>query len=351
MLSWLLLASAIAADCAPDDGVFSALQALLLGDDAAARTSLDAAERAYACSGPAAPDTLARMWILDGALLQREGDLEAAGDSYAAAARVAPGVWLPDLGSELHDAYVSAEAPPELGSLELTPAPGQRQVWVDGRPLLKPELGAGLHLVQVGGPEGEQAEFAEIVWVGPGVAKLVETGLETVAPPAELEPEPAVVGAAPRTPSEPSALAWHVALGASTALGTELANAGQVEPAVKLAFPVEASLGLRLGSGWVRGQAGIAGLVGGQYLSRLSNGNTLAVPIRVELAGAGGVAVDTLHFGALAGVHWPSRLAGRLVGGWRAPSGPWLAELRLGADLPTERSPEPAVELVFGVGG
>ncbi|MEQ1506672.1 MAG: hypothetical protein ABMB14_30875, partial [Myxococcota bacterium] len=90
------LASAASADpggCTPTDDLRAALQAWLEPNPAATTEALRAAAVAFGCSAPVEPQTLARYWLIEGAVAQREGDAEEAGDDFAAARRLAPEVW------------------------------------------------------------------------------------------------------------------------------------------------------------------------------------------------------------------------------------------------------------------
>ena len=360
-MAWLWATVVGAAEpqpCALNEDIRTALAAWVRKEQDACRMALDKAA-ALQCA-PVEPQALARYWLVEGALLHAEGDLEASDDNFAAARRVAPEVWLPDLGPALHERWMAARAPEGTGMIVMEPDPGPRPVWVDGALAEKGPGGwsvpAGLHLVQIGGLEGSAIEAVSGVWVAPGVSALIQTKLPPYVPPPPPAPAPSPAPS-PKAPPAPVPRpdppgeggvqpALHALLGASGALGEELKSGMMKEPAVKVALPLELGLGLRTGPLLVRAQLGGALLLGGQYLASTQDG-ALSLPARLDLGLAAAAGNARLHAGVCGGMAWPSRLAGRALAGWR-PTGPLLMELRLGANLPTQRSLEPAGELLVG---
>lgn len=197
MLWPLLIALGLAQAACPDpdqavDALVGALEAEDL--DRAAFASKEA-EAAVGCSF-AAPDTLARLWLAQGALDARRGALTAANDAFAAAQRLNPSLWLADamvgLRRQVEVAVASAEQ--GSGSLQLQPLPQGWAVSVNGRvgvPL--DAVPAGLTLVQVG-PEAGEARFARFVYLVPGQQLVLQTGLQD---PPLVEAAPALAEAPP----------------------------------------------------------------------------------------------------------------------------------------------------------
>ena len=356
---WLAIAPAMAGDptpeasrCDPSAQVRSALAQLLSGALDQARVGLQEAERAFGCGASADPASLARYWLVEGALLSKSGDESAAKDSFSAARRVAPDLWLPDLGPSARLLWESALAPDGAGELSLEPPPGVRPVWVDGALVSGSAVPAGLHLVQIGGGgPSPSVEFAAIVWVDAGITALVRSGLPELAPP-DPEPDlvvpPSPVPVPVPGPDRSSVRAsLHALVGVSGAAGEALQSGSHTEPRAKVAAPLELGVGLRAAPMFFRLQLGGAWLLSGRYLAQTDSG-PLVLPVRADLALGAGATVGKLDLGLCGGVQWPSRLAGRLLLGISA--GPARAELRPGLNLPTQRSVEPAGELLVGVG-
>lgn len=357
MLFWTLATATAAPDCDVDTSVSEAIEALLIGDASAARAALDRAGTALACDAPAQADTLGRWWVVDGVLRHQEGDLQGAADSFASAARLAPQLWLPGLSEELRAAYDAAELPAGTGLIVISPDPGDRPVWIDGAPMTSAEVPTGLHVIQVGEPGGAPV-FASTLWVGDGLTHAVETGLPPAAlPPGSDTPEGPGGPEGPEGPGGPEApersggprLQIHLLTGGRAAIGGALASGADQEPATKLSIPLEVGVGLAGPGWWFRLHGGVGPLIGGRYLSADPAGNPIATPLHVDAGGALAGQLGAVHLGLLGAVHWPSRIAARALAGWSPTDGPWLLELRGGANLPTERAPEPAVELLIGL--
>ncbi|MCO4745198.1 MAG: hypothetical protein KC912_10455 [Proteobacteria bacterium] len=154
-------------------------------------TALATVETALGCGEVGAAESLARFWITEGAMLHLGGDPEGAVDSFTAARRVAPDYWNADFGPQLATAFQAA-APLEgpSGTIALSPGLERYLAHIDGAPANIPaETTPGLHLIQVGPPEGP-TEFAQFVYVPPGQELSLATGIVEKAAPA---PEPVVV--------------------------------------------------------------------------------------------------------------------------------------------------------------
>ncbi|MEQ1565736.1 MAG: hypothetical protein ABMA64_08875 [Myxococcota bacterium] len=354
----LWLASlARADDCDPNEPIRVALEARLHADPAAGRAALERVTDALGCSPPVEPSTLARFWLLEGALLD---DPQAMLDNFAGARRVAPDVWLADLGPALRAKWEAAPAATATGTLLIAPAPGARAVWIDGAPGSGEQVvAAGLHLVQVGDATGDRAKFAAMAWVDPGVSVEVETGLAPLAAPRpDPVPQPDPVVPPPterppieRPPTDRAPIGWHpelqVLTGGGVALGEELRNRDAHEPATKVAVPTEVALALRPPGWLLRVEAGAGWLVGGQWLAAGADGR-IVMAAHLDLGVTAAIGTDRAYVGLAGRGAWPSRLGGRVVVAAQ-PVGPLWTELRLGANLPTDRPIEPAGELVVGV--
>jgi hypothetical protein len=346
MIGWLLTSAALAGSCDPNEAVVRGLQAWLAGDPALTRAALDEAVTAFGCSPISEPQTLARYLILDGAVRSARGEREESLGSFAAARRVAPDVWLQDLGPELHAAWSSAVDPVGRGTIVVEPHPGPGLIWIDGVPSSAPEVPAGLHLVQVGQPGGPDAKFATVVWVDPDVSLLVEV-VEAPPPPAP-EPQPVMPLPQPEPPPKPAVRPeLQLLTGASTSYGEGSSDGELREPEVKVAVPLELGVGVASEVGFVRLQLGGAMLVGGRYLALTEGGDPIARTTRLDVGGAAGLG-DELRFGLAGGVQWPSRVAGRVLLGW-SPTPHLMGELRIGANVTTDPGAEPAGELLIGV--
>ena len=356
-MAWLAVVGATVAwaqPCEPDEHVVEAYTQLVAGDSATAEQAIASAREHYGCANLSDRQSLARFWLVDGALSLTQGDPTAASDAFAAAKALAPDLWLPDLPASARAHWEAAVSPQGRGSLAFEPPLGARPVWVDGASVVGPaDVSAGSHLVQVGDTDG-RVMFADTVWVGPSLSILVETGLlplSAEAPTAPVCPELPVEG-----PVEPSPvvddnaglIGITVAVGAGFASGEALSADENREPSLKVAVPLELGLSAHLGPVHPRLQVGVAGLVGGQYLGQSNGDAVAATPVRADAAIAVLVG-GSVRGGLLGGVQYPGRIAGRGVLAWAPSSQRWWAELRAGANAVVDRAPEPAGALVVGV--
>ncbi len=345
---WWLHTAAAAEPCDPGPETFGALAAVLSGDAPAARAHLAAAEVAWGCSGAAEPEVVARWLLLDASTLELEGDPEAASDSWAAARALAPDTWLPDLGPERRARFDAA--PPAQGAGAVAVTPAGRAVWIDG---VATQAGpsatvpAGLHLVQV--VDGDAARWAGFTFVEAGVTRSIETGLPPPAPhdpPTPPARQPVEPLALPPPPSPGPSVVLRASAGASVAVGGELRADGVTEPSTKVVVPLLASASVPVGPAFVRGEVGAGVLFGGSWLSTTAAGEVASSKVQWLASAAAGVG-DRLRGGVAGGVAWPARLTARALAGW--DRGPVSLELRGGVNLPTERPPEPAGELLVAV--
>ena len=201
--------------------------------------------------------------------------------------------------------------------------------------LVTDALTPGTHVVQIG--KGETVEERRDVVILAGQGAMLDLGRAEV----------------PVEPPKPSGADLDVGLSLWGAAGFGLAAGeafdidGQVEPATKLAVPLEAGAVLELGPAWLRIQGGWAPLLGGSLLY-LSGDEVKGAPGFIQVGGAAGASFAGFQAGALGALTVPSRTSLRgLVG--RDIVGPMGVELRGGVNLHPARSAEPAVELLVRV--
>ncbi len=191
MAVWLLIPTAMAAECAdPAAQADRARDAVLTADLDTAAEAVAAAESAFACSGTAQPEVLAKLWLAESLLWTYEGDPAAAQDALAAAAWVAPGVWDSGYGEPTRDRHLAlaGQEPAADASIAVQPPTTSWLTAVDGQAVSAPAaVRPGLHLVQVG-PTSSEMRFAKFVYVSPGQNLVVETGLTEVVPTATVLP-------------------------------------------------------------------------------------------------------------------------------------------------------------------
>ena len=192
-----LLAIALPTHAACDDPVWLGGQAQValtrdhLGD---AQAALTAAWSALSCSRRVRPEDLARLWLAQGALQALLADEEGAKHLFAAAARTAPELWVPDYGAELRGLYNEARSLPqgEPGTVTLDPPVAWYAASLDGVPTAFPASAPpGPHVIQVGPPD-KDAVFATVFELAPGGTHAVTTGITEPPPPitaASVSPE------------------------------------------------------------------------------------------------------------------------------------------------------------------
>jgi hypothetical protein len=298
---------------------------LAMENEAAGRT-LARARAALACDRVDADD-LAVLYLVEAAFRTFGGDEAGARPLFAAAARLAPEVWLVDLGDPLLDVYRSAKSDPvPAGRLELVGVPADAEVWVDGAPATEAALtGGGIRTVQV-------VRGGEVVF---GTSRLVEGTVTLRVPGAAPASAPAPVPG----PAGPERLALHVALGGELALGERVeVDAVGVEPATRFAVPLELGARLRTGPVWWRPSLGVGQVLGSRLLYARDE-EVRSTTTLVTAALAVGGAFGPLDLGVQAGVWLPGRQSARVVAAVPV-AGPVAAELRLGGHLVPGRGVE-----------
>jgi hypothetical protein len=319
-------------------------QALTEADFASAETKLKALEGSFSCGPLVEVDLLARMWLLEGAWYTLQGNADLGGDSFRAAARVAPATWVSDYGASLRSAYEAAVAAPPTGSTTLSVEPNIFR-WVgavDGQITRFPvTVSPGLHLVQVGATETDM-RFARIVVSFPDNPVVVVTGL--VEPTGSEQPQPQPTGPAPREVVVHPPWTLHVGVGASASFGVDPDGP---ETGTKLAIPLEAGVVWHpINPVWTR-----LALSGGPLLTGVygwSDGDVVtSSPSALGFHAAGGFAASQGELGLLAGWQWPGRAAIRGVLAAHVPKAPIRAEARIGLNVPTGAPPETALDVLL----
>jgi hypothetical protein len=311
-------------------------------------------EAALACGPLAEGELLGRLWLVEAAWLTMQGDALAAGDSWRAAARVAPGRWVENFGKQLRESYeaATAETPVGTATLSLDPPLFRWVGSVDGRVVEFPaQVPPGLHLVQVGSDESHVV-FARMVVAYPSTPIVVQTGL--VEPTTAFVGDPAEPGEPPREeklPKEPlpaPTSSLFVAGGANLAIGKPVGEGEGAEPGVKVVLPIETGLTLRPGRAWIR-WVGLAGpLVGGNFRYTDKFGET-STPVALGTLLAAGASAGQGDMGLMAGFQWPDRVPVRGVVAGRLPRFPGQFEGRLGMNAAFGRTPEVAFDVVFAL--
>ena len=228
-------------DCPDRQALLDVVQAAVVEADLdAAEAGLSALEDAFACGTVADPQQLARMWLLEGAWLSFIGDTAGAIACWNAANRVAPNLWIPDLGDELRADYETATPLDGSGHIDVEPVLFWGSIAaVDGQMTALPlEVAPGLHLVQAG-TAGDEIAIGRIISVTPNSTAVVATGLMDPAQMGSAAPaEPVVVAVESKYP-----IRAHIGVGATVAIGDAIsgARAGD-EPADKLSVPLELGL-------------------------------------------------------------------------------------------------------------
>lgn len=367
LLLWTTPAWAECPDVAAE--VDRAVESLEVLDLDRVESHLAAAEAGLGCGPAAKPTLLARMWLVEGTWRTFGGEVDLAAESFAAAHRADPDVFLEDFADSIQAPYdAAAAASTDTSTLVLRPELGDGWVIVvDGEALAMPsEVVAGLHAVQVLPAEGEGAAFAVVVLSPPGLQSSVDHSLPInpqssgpVAPVPVPEPvsasvpEPASEPVGPATVEEPSTgarFAFHAAFGADLAFGepqTAVRNDGVwEEPGFKPSLPIELGVGLSAGGLWLRAHLAVAPLVGGAFVWT-DNGEDYYSPASFGAGATLGANLGWVRGGVLAAIARPDRVATRLVLGLDFGDLPVGAELRGGLNFVTARRAEPAVGMVI----
>ena len=333
MIVWLV-GLAWAQDCvevAPT--LRRAQESLLLMEDQETLRALDEVRDAFGCRF-ISTENLTRYWLLRGAQAYLAGE-EGAADMFRSAHGVDPEVWIVDLGDDVHEAYRAAvgDAPPE-GRLDVSGAPPGYVVHVDGRVRSLPaKVVAGEHLVQVG-KDLDHVDMHRMALVVDGQMSVLDGTIEGVEVPSDTS---SAVG-----------LRAHVALGLQGTQGEELtrdvAGSPTTEPATKLSVPLELGLSVLPARGvWLRGQLGVAPVMGGGLLY-LGGDEVRAASTAIDVGLGGGVTLGSVDLGLLGGFSVPSRGVVRAVAAVPVV-GPLAGELRVGTNIHPARGVEPGGSL------
>lgn len=362
-----------ASDCPdPAADVDSAEKLVLFADVDGARAALARTEATLACSPPADPTLLARMWLVEGAMLLDGGDGRAATVSFAAARRVGPTVWIDGLGSKRREVYDAAVPLTGTGQIAIDlPVGVSGIVWVDGTARAEPVwVVPGEHLVQYGA-DG-RAWFAKIALVSadqvlhvqvpappapPGVvasppepvARVAELAAPLPAPAGISAPEP-VLPPVPEPPPLHTQLFGHVAVGADLSFQTwsDASHLRLTDPGTVVLVPLEIGGGVSGTVAWARVAFSVAPVFGGRLPDVAGDGDGRSSRFAIGGHGAAGVSVGPLDLGVLGGGLWPGRIATALVVGFAIPGAPVEIELRPGLNVVgPERALAPAASLLL----
>lgn len=279
MIWALLIGSALAC---PDPA-----QSLLNAEAAVVEARLDDADaalgdfdEALGCAGWQDADVLARAWLAEAVLRTFEGDELAAREAFAAARRASSTTWVSAYGDPLKEVWLSAEDPPERGTLASSVELPSEWTWVDGEAVELPiEVAAGLHAIQII-PLAGKTRYGRMVVVSEG--KDLRLLLDDV----DLEPpDPfGIAKAKAKADAEAAALvAEHpglqlgdrvflVAAGGTAVLAGVSAVVASRQPAVQESAQtladLERSRAVQVGAGGLTyaALAGIAGLLSVQFM-------------------------------------------------------------------------------------
>ncbi|MBX2797120.1 MAG: hypothetical protein KTR31_05615 [Myxococcales bacterium] len=328
------------------DWVDAAATALVEADLERTRTTLAQLDAALTCGAVVDPEVLGRTWLVQGALDYFEGDASGARRAFHAAARVAPGSWYEDFGSQLRDVYEAASPPPDdapLGILSLDPRPINHVAAVDGRthtdfPM---QLEPGLHVVQVG-PSSDNVFFGRQVLVVEG-EQVVATGLRE----AGTVPAPSLPTLGQADPARDPWLRIHTGLGVALSVGR---GDGPAATPTLLSVPLETGLTFRSPAGpWARMAVVAAPLLTGDVTYTDRTGEAVT-PTQLGVHASVGLRSPQGDMGVLFGRSWPLGWSARAVVAGRLPvEVPLGLEGRLGLDLLQGGSPSPSVEFLVVV--
>lgn len=332
------------ADC-PDRGdlIDGLHKAVVEADLDAAEAILEDLEDAFGCGSVASAEVLGKMWLLEGAWLTFINDKAGAEDSWNAAERVAPTLWIDDLGDALRDDYENAESDADQGRIDVDPPLFWGSIAaVDGRITSMPlDVEPGLHLVQAG-VSGDAISVGKIIVVTANSTAVVATNLSSAPKTTAPEAAPSVGVAKLAHP-----VRAHIAAGSTVAVGAAIAGSGAGdEPATKVSVPLELGAVRDLDEGWYRFALSVSPLIGGRLLYAKGaqiNGSPAGIGGHV----AAGWISGPLRVGGLAGVSWPGRITTRAVLAAHLGDWPLTLEARGGLNIATEREPEPALGAVL----
>jgi hypothetical protein len=176
----------------PEGAIDGALAAVVAADLDGAELALGAAATAFACGEPIAPETLARFWLVEGAIRYFEHERDAAREAFAAALRADADTWIDSLGKTLRaERDVASHEMLPTSPVTVSGVPKGYELWTDGArgaPVL--DLPVGPHLIQV--TRGGLVMDARFFHVYAKEAQVVGFAL----------PDPSAVSTPVRTPGE-----------------------------------------------------------------------------------------------------------------------------------------------------
>ncbi|MBX2803539.1 MAG: hypothetical protein KTR31_38010 [Myxococcales bacterium] len=212
------------------------------------------------------------------------------------------------------------------------------RVFVDGQPLPEPPSV----------PTDRPYVLQRLLPTGGTETAYVRSG---EAPPARVLAPPPASDVSSSAASRGSRWLVQLMLGASASRGEalQLDGVGE-EPANKMLGQFEVTAGLEGSVAWARAQLGAGSLLGGRYLFSREGGEPGSTALQLDGGVAGGLVAGPYRVGASVEALLPSRVGARAVLGW-IPSDRIVIEMRPGVDLPTQRTPEPALELLIGFRG
>lgn len=362
----IALSPAWAEDC-PDPAAEIAVaeQLVLYADVAGGTAALQQAEAAFGCSAPASPLVLARMWLVEGALLTDTGEPDSAAAAFAAARRLAPGLWIDALGVVKRRDYENAATPVGTGQVVLDlPDVDSGTAWVDGTEASVPiRLPAGEHLVQYGSDNKAWFEKMVLVSADQVLHVTVPAPPERMSPPPAPDPAPVANRTQPTaTPAPPPPVEKrpgthgyaHSALGADLAFGGSLGDvthARPTDPQTTIMLPIEIGGGVEGRLGWIRAVAVVAPVLSGELVYTAVGGERQDSPVAAGVYLAGGLSIGPCDFGVLAGARWPTQGTTRLLVAFNVPGVPIQVEARVGANVALDGLLQPAASMVLAFPG
>jgi hypothetical protein len=325
-LIWVFGASAWACDDVGTEAR-AARDLLLMMERDQAGAALERARAALSCD-LVDPTELAVLYLMEAAFRTFDGDDAGARGLFAAAGRVAPDVWLVDLGPELQETYRQAKLDPVPdGALSWEGVPDGAEVRVDGAPAPGRRVeGGGVRTLQV-------VRAGAVVF---GATQLVEGDVTVQVAPA---PPPVAPAPAPSAPRPEGRWALHLATGGELVLGQPVTAGTRDERGTRAAASLEVGARLRLGPTFWRPTVGVGQSLGSPLL--YAAGDEVRATTTVVTAGlTGGVVLGRAAVGLQGGAWLPGRQSLRAVAGGRI-AGPLWAEARLGAHRVAGRPLEP----------
>ncbi|MCB9762950.1 MAG: hypothetical protein H6739_24325 [Alphaproteobacteria bacterium] len=203
--------------------------------------------------------TLARLMNAWGMRAVSGGEEFLAPAWYAAAQRMAPGVWHPDYPDKLRAMYDDAAAAPlGAGTLVLEPSPPEGEARVDGIPVALPaRLAAGPHLIEVRAPD-KPARYVDIVFVPDGAQLVVKVPKAASTAPSPTVPPPVAASPSPPdvAPQAGRRLGFVASASAAAGIGALVRDGAPTPPG---GLGVDLALGPAL---WLRDALAVEWVVG-----------------------------------------------------------------------------------------